>query len=137
MGEQTALPLYHYYRIPVMSAQPKLLRMLRLIQLLHQKPYKNIRQLADSLEVNQRTVYRYLTTLEDLGYLIDKTFAEQFFLFTKTDDDQPDHNLTVQEFEVLDQMLTLFNANQPLFESCRRKLEQRAVRQQLAAGLPE
>jgi len=117
-----------------MSAQPKLLRVLNLVQLLHHKPYKNLKQLSACLEVNQRTVYRYLITLEELGYLIDKTFEGQFFLFTDTDA-QAEENLTLQEFQVLDQLFNLFYANQHVFESCRQKLARKASSQRLSCGL--
>jgi proteasome accessory factor C len=55
-----------------MSAQPHLLRLFSLIRLLNQRPGLTLAQAAQTLDTSSRTVYRYLETLEDLGYCIDK-----------------------------------------------------------------
>ena len=55
-----------------MTEQQKLLRLFKLIRLLKQRPGKTIHQLAQSLGITVRTMYRYLVLLEEVGYEIDK-----------------------------------------------------------------
>lgn len=59
----------------------KLLRILKLIQLL-QTQRMSLGQIATYLEVNERTVYRYLQTFEEAGYVVDKDFNNRFFIAT-------------------------------------------------------
>ena len=54
-----------------MIAQQKLLRVFKLIRLLKQRPGRTIFQLAQLLDINKRSVYRYLELLEAVGYLYD------------------------------------------------------------------
>ena len=62
-----------------MHNQNKIFRVLQLIQLLQDQP-KTITQIADSVEATERTVYRYLDLLRELGYLIRKDLAGRYFI---------------------------------------------------------
>lgn len=71
-----------------MTDQQKIYRVFRLIQLLSQPPYRTVKRLAELLEANPRTVYRYIQLLESLGYQIDKKEGDRYFLhieFARTD----------------------------------------------------
>ncbi|MCO6488000.1 MAG: HTH domain-containing protein [Phaeodactylibacter sp.] len=71
-----------------MTDQQKLYRVFRLIQLLSQPPYRTVAQLDKLLEVNPRTVYRYINLLEGLGYNIDKKDGGRYYLFLEFKEDQ-------------------------------------------------
>ena len=55
-----------------MTDQQKLYRVFRLLQLLSQRPYRNVPHLASVLETSRETVYKYIRLLESVGYQIDK-----------------------------------------------------------------
>ena len=52
-----------------MAAQPHLFRLLAYVRLLSNRPGSTVQQAAQMLDTTPRTVYRYLETLDELGYL--------------------------------------------------------------------
>jgi proteasome accessory factor C len=58
----------------------KILRVLRLAALLEAKPPKNIRFLADQLQTTERTVYRYLDLLTEIGFNIGRDDENRCFI---------------------------------------------------------
>jgi proteasome accessory factor C len=61
-----------------MHNQNKILRVLQLITLLKKQPAKSIRFLAGILESTDRTVYRYLDLVKELGFEIEKDHNNKF-----------------------------------------------------------
>jgi predicted DNA-binding transcriptional regulator YafY len=61
-----------------MHNQNKILRVLQLITLLKKQPAKSIRFLAGILESTDRTVYRYLDLVKELGFEIQKDHNNKF-----------------------------------------------------------
>lgn len=53
--------------------QPKIERMLRLMMLLTSNRNYSIEDMSDKLNMSQRTVYRYLDTFREAGFVIKKT----------------------------------------------------------------
>lgn len=53
--------------------QPKLERLLRLMKLLTANTTYTVDQLADRLDLSRRTVYRYIDTFREAGFIIRKT----------------------------------------------------------------
>ena len=53
--------------------QPKLERLLRLMKLLTANTTYNVDQLAERLEMSRRTIYRYIDTFREAGFVIKKT----------------------------------------------------------------
>ena len=53
--------------------QPKLERLLRLMKLLTANTTYNVDQLAERLQMSRRTVYRYIDTFRDAGFVIKKS----------------------------------------------------------------
>lgn len=53
--------------------QPKLERLLRLMKLLTANTTYSVDQLAERLDMSRRTVYRYIDTFRDAGFVIKKT----------------------------------------------------------------
>ncbi|MFM9057081.1 MAG: helix-turn-helix transcriptional regulator [Bacteroidota bacterium] len=58
----------------------KIVRVLKLAALLEAKPPKNIRFLADQLQTTERTVYRYLDLLEEIGFNIGRDIENRCFI---------------------------------------------------------
>ncbi|GAA4421213.1 hypothetical protein GCM10023187_56970 [Nibrella viscosa] len=103
-----------------MIEQQKLLRLFKLIRLLADRPGRTLQQLADSLEVNKRTVYRYLKLLEEIGYLVDTDEHDRHFLFEADSPRRP--AFTPEESALVSRLLTSAAPENPLRSSIRRKL---------------
>lgn len=52
--------------------QPKLERLLRLMKLLTANTTYNVDQLAERLQMSRRTIYRYIDTFREAGFVIKK-----------------------------------------------------------------
>ncbi|MBC7568344.1 MAG: WYL domain-containing transcriptional regulator [Spirosoma sp.] len=103
-----------------MSAQPHLLRLLTFLRLLTNRPGLTIAQAAIALDTTPRTVYRYLETLHDLGYLTDKDEHDRYFLFEADRATRP--AFTANESALVVQLLASLPPNHALTDSIRRKL---------------
>lgn len=104
-----------------MVAQQKLLRVFKLIRLLKQRPGRTIPQLAQSLGIDKRSVYRYVAFLEEIGYLIDSDLVtKRYYLFEEETAGRL--TFTEEESEVLCQALANVPASHPLLGSIRQKL---------------
>ncbi len=68
-----------------MHNQNKILRVLQLIALLKKEPSKSIRYLAGVLESTDRTVYRYLDLVKELGFELQKDPNNKFSIVGKND----------------------------------------------------
>ena len=83
---------------------PKLFRVFNLIKLLSAPPYYTVKQLAPRLGVSQKTVYNYLTLLEDIGLEPDVNKQSQYFLPLERRKNLAD-GLGVEEAKYLQEML--------------------------------
>nr|WP_315188650.1 HTH domain-containing protein [uncultured Flavobacterium sp.] len=61
-----------------MHNQHKILRVLQLITLLKKEPAKSIRFLSGILDSTDRTVYRYLDLVKELGFELQKDQNNKF-----------------------------------------------------------
>ncbi len=105
-----------------MPAQQKMFRVFKLIGLLTARPGKTVKQLAESLEINPRSVYRYFELLEELGFIVEKDFDDRYFIFNNEMQNTAAFNFTVEEATVLKRSLNALQENNPLRESISRKL---------------
>lgn len=98
----------------------KLLRVLSLIRLLNQPPGYTIPQLAQTLDCDRRTIYRYLKLLEEVGYLLDEDGQGRKFIFEA----RPERgaSFSIQEAALLRQALAATGLEEPLRQSLYRKL---------------
>lgn len=60
--------------------QNKIFKVLKLIQKLYSYPPKSIAQLAEQLETSDKSIYRYLNLLEELGYEVQKNEHRKHFI---------------------------------------------------------
>jgi proteasome accessory factor C len=63
-----------------MFNQNRILRVFKLITLLKTFPAKSIKRLAASLEISERSCYRYMDLLAELGFQVGKDQHNKFFL---------------------------------------------------------
>ncbi len=63
-----------------MHNQHKILRVLQMISLLKKEPAKSIRFLAGILESTDRTVYRYIDLVKELGFEVQKDQNNKFLI---------------------------------------------------------
>ena len=103
-----------------MSAQPHLFRLLAYIRLLANRPGSTVQQAAQTLDTTPRTVYRYLETLDELGYLIDRDGQGRYFLFEPDRTHRP--AFTPDESALVVRLLGSLPPEHPLTDSIRRKL---------------
>ena len=68
-----------------MHNQNKILRVLQLISLLKKEPAKSIRFLSGILESTDRTVYRYLDLVKELGFELQKDPNNKFLIIGSED----------------------------------------------------
>jgi proteasome accessory factor C len=68
-----------------MYNQNKILRVLQLISLLKKEPAKSIRFLSGILESTDRTVYRYLDLVKELGFELQKDQNNKFLIIGNDD----------------------------------------------------
>jgi predicted DNA-binding transcriptional regulator YafY len=107
-----------------MLAQQKLLRVFTLIGLLRRRPGYKIPQLARLLEIDSRSVYRYLQLLGEIGYLIDKDDRGRYFLFEPGPEDAAEFQ--PEESGLLHTLVQGLDAGHPLREQLLRKLYTRS-----------
>lgn len=63
-----------------MFNQNRIYRLFKLINYLKAKPAKSVRSIESFLETSERTVYRYLDLLEDLGFDIERDSQNKLFI---------------------------------------------------------
>jgi len=63
-----------------MLNQHKILRVLQLISLLQKEPAKSIRFMSSFIESTERTVYRYLDLIKELGFELERNQNKQYFI---------------------------------------------------------
>jgi predicted DNA-binding transcriptional regulator YafY len=102
-------------------AQQKLLRVFKLIRTLNRKPGKTVAQLARLLETSERSVYRYLHLLEEVGYLLDKDAYERYYLF-EPENEKVKPSFEAEEADLIRDLVTSAAAHHPLKDAILKKL---------------
>jgi len=101
-----------------MHNQNRILRVFKLITLLKTFPAKTIKRLASSLEISERSCYRYMDLLTELGFEVGKDDHNKFFLKA----DQIVEPFTKEESHLIQEVLTVSVKNNPLVASIKAKL---------------
>jgi proteasome accessory factor C len=100
--------------------QAKILRVFQLIGLL-KAGGRTVQQLAQQLDANARTIYRYFKLLEELGFIIDQDFHGKFFIH-REDGENPEDRFSLEEVGMMRQLLQSGAAGHPLQQALLRKL---------------
>lgn len=101
-----------------MFNQNRILRVFKMITLLKTFPAKSIKRLAQSLEISERSCYRYIDLLNELGFEVIKDDHSKFSLKA----DRIVEPFTKEESHLIDEVLTVSVKNNPLVASIRSKL---------------
>jgi proteasome accessory factor C len=100
-----------------MFNQNRIYRVFRLINLLKSSPSKSIKRLSESMEVSERSLYRYIELLAEVGFVVEKDNMNRYYL----NHDQIE-SFTKEEAEFISQSISSNQKNNPLVKSIRAKL---------------
>lgn len=103
-----------------MHNQNKILRVLQLISLLKKEPAKSIRFLSGILESTDRTVYRYLDLIKELGFDLQRDHNNRFFIIN--DVEVEPYSFSNEEVELLKELLLSVGKDSKLKDSILKKI---------------
>lgn len=103
-----------------MFNQHKILRVLQLISLLKRKPSKSIKFLSGLLETTERTVYRYLDLIKELGFDLQRDHNNRFFIISE--DEAENVAFSQEETTLLRELLLTSGSKSKLKDAILRKL---------------
>lgn len=103
-----------------MHNQNKILRVLQLITLLKKQPAKSIRFLAGILESTDRTVYRYLDLVKELGFELQKDHNNKFQIIGE--DEYPSISFSNEEVSLLRDLVLSTGKDCKLKDSLLQKI---------------
>jgi len=104
-----------------MFNQNRIYRLFQLINYLKAKPAKSVRSIETFLDTSERTVYRYLDLLKDLGFSIEKDSNNKIFIASSDIDVIP---FTPQEADYLKKLILSTGKTNQLAQSVLRKVQQ-------------
>lgn len=97
----------------------RVLRIFKLIQYLDDYPPKNVERLADLLEVSDKTIYRYLKLIEEIGYEIEKDHSNHYSLVF----DARKYNFEEQEKKLIVSLIKASGQEETIERSILNKLK--------------
>jgi predicted DNA-binding transcriptional regulator YafY len=103
-----------------MYNQHKILRVFQLINLLKVKPGKSIRSLAETLAIDNRTIYRYLDLLREIGFELEKDAYNRYFI--PDESGATTFTLSPEELAVVKKLLLTAGKDHILKDSILKKL---------------
>ncbi|MCF8342587.1 MAG: WYL domain-containing protein [Chitinophagaceae bacterium] len=103
-----------------MYNQNKILRVLQLISLLKKEPAKSIRFLSGILESTDRTVYRYLDLIKELGFELQRDQNNRFFIIN--DVEVEPYSFSNEEVVLLKELLLSVGKDSKLKDSILKKI---------------
>ncbi|MFY8191449.1 MAG: helix-turn-helix transcriptional regulator [Bacteroidia bacterium] len=105
-----------------MFNQNRIYRLFQLINFLKARPAKSIRSIEAFLETSERTAYRYLDLLKDLGFQIEKDNHNKFFIVAATESEHIP--FTPQEADYLKKLIVSAGKKNKLADSVLQKIQQ-------------
>jgi proteasome accessory factor C len=105
-----------------MFNQNRIYRLFQLINFLKARPAKSIRSIEAFLETSERTAYRYLDLLKDLGFQIEKDKHNKFFIVAATESEHIP--FTPQEADYLKKLIVSAGKKNKLADSVLQKIQQ-------------
>jgi proteasome accessory factor C len=103
-----------------MYNQHKILRVFQLINLLKSKPAKSIRTLAKTLDIDNRSIYRYFDLLRELGFQLEKDTYNRFCILS--DDSEEEFMFTSEESVWLNELISTSGKDNILKDAILKKL---------------
>lgn len=105
-----------------MFNQNRIYRLFQLINYLKARPAKSVRSIESFLDTSERTVYRYLDLLKDLGFTIERDSNNKIFIASTADIELIP--FTPQEAEFLKMLLLSSGKENQLAQSVLQKVQQ-------------
>ncbi len=115
-----------------MFNQNRIYRVFQLINFLRSKPSKSPKALAGLLDISERSVYRYIDLINQLGFEVKKTEVGRFYLDSGQDDQIP---FTAQEVDYLSKMIKTVGKKNTLAQSVLQKIGQHTEHQVAARNI--
>ena len=103
-----------------MHNQNKILRVLQLISLLKKEPAKSIRFLSGILESTDRTVYRYLDLIKELGFELQRDQYNRFLIINE--DEIESYTFSNEEVKLLKELLLSVGKDSKIKDSILKKI---------------
>jgi predicted DNA-binding transcriptional regulator YafY len=105
-----------------MFNQNRIYRLFQLINYLKARPAKSVRSIETFLETSERTAYRYLDLLKDLGFQIEKDSKNKLFIAATS---ELEHiPFTPQEADYLKKLILSAGKENQLAQSVLQKVQQ-------------
>jgi predicted DNA-binding transcriptional regulator YafY len=104
-----------------MFNQNRIYRLFQLLNYLKAKPPKSVRSIETFLDTSERTVYRYIDLLKDLGFNIEKDSNNKLFIASSDIDIIP---FTPQEADYLKKLILSTGKKSQLAQSVLQKVQQ-------------
>jgi predicted DNA-binding transcriptional regulator YafY len=104
-----------------MIEQQKILRVLKLISLLKQQHRKNVQELSSILDISDKSIYRYIKLLEELGFAIDKDTENRYFIQV-WDDEADQWAFSSEETGLMQQVINNTLKKHPLRNTILEKI---------------
>ena len=105
-----------------MFNQNRIYRLFQLINYLKARPAKSVRSIESFLDTSERTVYRYLDLLKDLGFTIERDSNNKIFIASSAETELIP--FTPQEAEYLKMLLLSSGKENQLAQSVLQKVQQ-------------
>ncbi len=105
-----------------MFNQNRIYRLFQLINYLRAEPPKSMRSIEAFLDTSERTVYRYLDLLKDLGFKIERDINNKIFIAVSSDIDLIP--FTPQEADYLKKLILSTGKESQLAQSVLQKVQQ-------------
>ncbi len=105
-----------------MFNQNRIYRLFQLINYLKAKPAKSVRSIENYLDTSERTVYRYLDLLTDLGFVIERDSNNKIFIAAASNIDFIP--FTPQEADYLRKLILSAGNQNQLAQSVLQKVQQ-------------
>lgn len=103
-----------------MFNQNRMYRVFQLINYLKAKPAKSVRSVMQFLDTSERTVYRYLDMLKDLGFKIERDSGNRIWITTNGNSDIVP--FTDQEADYMEKLIKTTGKSNKLAESVLQKI---------------
>lgn len=100
--------------------QARLLKLFQIIAVL-KSGHCTIRQLAQRFDSSERTIYRYLSLLEEANFLIEQDFQNRYFIVT-SDDDPSQAQFSLEEIKLMRKLIQGGASDNPLKSTLLKKL---------------
>lgn len=100
--------------------QARLLKLFQIIAVLKSGHF-TIKQLADRFDSSARTIYRYISLLEEANFLVEQDFHNRYFIAT-SEDDPSQSQFTIEETKLIKKLIQGGAADNPLKTTLLKKL---------------